>query len=888
MPTKQRIEPDIPDHEVLRKVGGGAYGEVWMARGITGAYRAVKVVWREDFDDERSFEREFEGILKFEPISRDHPGLVNVLHVGRSKDSNSFYYYVMELGDDIRTGREINPVEYEARTILSDIRAAAGNAQSVTPCVETGIRLSEALEHLHERGLAHRDVKPANIIFVNGKAKLADIGLVANRDQRTFVGTEGFVPPEGPGSAQADVYSLGKVLYEIATGKDRLQFPEVPDALHPESDPKQWIGLNQVLCDICDPKVSKRTITSASQLAAALRRIELGKKVKAPPKVMSIALWGLLVGLTGYATYLALPYVKPSINDPRNTIITQNDILVDPSRTHQDNPEDHTETPDDDSGEETVSTSTIKYCIVNFDVEPYDAEVFSLEGQSLGSVEEYLKGQVLEVGEELNLILRKNGYEDLLIHYTAPNQADDYPPFTMKLDRPPIIGKAWWDALDMRYNPFENRHESHLVSGAKWEIYTERDSVALSKDVREIEIELKNGKRNRIVCATLASANRMAEWLTKESIKEGRLESNQEIRVMFLQDYSSPHISPDMVELGIMPFRLVAQQIPYVSVMVQTEQVDAKIFIDGILLGNTGEKYTKVKPGKRLVQISKEGYKTFSETVDFSLQSSWSPGLITLQKNDSLIWGRAWTTKRGMQFVPFTETLMASAYETRVKDYALYIAAKKRRMPRPNNNRKANEPIVHVSYQNATEYADWLTGRDRDNGLISSLHRYRLPTDKEWSLMAGLKEKEGASIAALALTNLQDYPWKGGWTINVDGSLKAQSRKAKPVGNFSDETRKKFNKNLANYFKGYTDGNSGTSAVGIYPPNVYGIHDLAGNVSEWVSDTVGQNKLHVVRGSNFKSYNQKDLKTNYRTYIRDSASSDSIGFRLVIEKLESE
>ena len=91
MPTKQRPLPSIPDHEVLRKIGGGAYGEVWLARGVTGAMRAVKVVWREDFEDERTFEREFEGILRFEPISRDHPGLVNVLHVGRSPDRHSFY-----------------------------------------------------------------------------------------------------------------------------------------------------------------------------------------------------------------------------------------------------------------------------------------------------------------------------------------------------------------------------------------------------------------------------------------------------------------------------------------------------------------------------------------------------------------------------------------------------------------------------------------------------------------------------------------------------------------------------------------------------------------------------------------------------------------------------
>ena len=90
MQKKIRPDPLIPDHDVLRKIGGGAYGEVWLARGVTGAMRAVKIVYREDFSDERTFEREFEGILRFEPISRDHLGFVNILHVGRSNDHTEF------------------------------------------------------------------------------------------------------------------------------------------------------------------------------------------------------------------------------------------------------------------------------------------------------------------------------------------------------------------------------------------------------------------------------------------------------------------------------------------------------------------------------------------------------------------------------------------------------------------------------------------------------------------------------------------------------------------------------------------------------------------------------------------------------------------------------
>src|SRR5437870_9992080 len=89
--------PVIPDHELLKKIGGGSYGEVWLAKSKLGTYRAVKIVYRKTFEDIRPFEREFKGIQKFEPISRSHEGLVDILQVGGTEE---YFYYIMELADD--------------------------------------------------------------------------------------------------------------------------------------------------------------------------------------------------------------------------------------------------------------------------------------------------------------------------------------------------------------------------------------------------------------------------------------------------------------------------------------------------------------------------------------------------------------------------------------------------------------------------------------------------------------------------------------------------------------------------------------------------------------------------------------------------------------------
>src|SRR6185295_4022677 len=109
-----------------------------------------------------------------------------------------------------------------------------------------------ALGHLHRHGLIHRDIKPSNIIFIGGVPKLVDIGLVSEVEEaRSFVGTEGFIPPEGPNSPQADIYSLGKVIYEMSMGKDRTEFPEPFTALGQATGSQDLEEMNAVILKSC-------------------------------------------------------------------------------------------------------------------------------------------------------------------------------------------------------------------------------------------------------------------------------------------------------------------------------------------------------------------------------------------------------------------------------------------------------------------------------------------------------------------------------------------------------------------------------------------------------------------------------------------------------------
>lgn len=269
--------PLIPDLTLLRRIGAGSYGDVWIARTLTGVYRAVKVVDRARFPDDRPFQRELDGISRFQRSAGHQPRQLALMHVARL-EPQGLLYYVMELADDVATGTDIDPERYEPLTLKSlRMRRPVLPAAEV---VRLGVELARGLTGLHGVGLIHRDVKPSNIILVNGVPKLADIGLVSSREASvTSLGTPGYSPPEGSGSLSADLWGLGRILYELVTGCNTTEFPRLPPGFDARPDAAVLLELNEVVLRACEPDPKDRYAT-AQQMLDELLLIQAGRSVQ--------------------------------------------------------------------------------------------------------------------------------------------------------------------------------------------------------------------------------------------------------------------------------------------------------------------------------------------------------------------------------------------------------------------------------------------------------------------------------------------------------------------------------------------------------------------------------------------------------------------------------
>ena len=200
-------------YRTIRRLGAGGMATVLLAQDCTlGRNVAVKRLHADLSDDDlvRRFQREARL-----GASLNHPNVVAVYDIGTDDEG---VLIVMEY--------------VEGRTLRDEI--AAGGAIPPERALEILRGVADALDHAHELGVLHRDVKPANVLLrKDGVVKLADLGIATAAEQSritrsgSVLGTAAYMAPErldgAPGERAADVYALAAVAFEALSGRKAVE-----------------------------------------------------------------------------------------------------------------------------------------------------------------------------------------------------------------------------------------------------------------------------------------------------------------------------------------------------------------------------------------------------------------------------------------------------------------------------------------------------------------------------------------------------------------------------------------------------------------------------------------------------------------------------------------
>ena len=249
---------------VLSHCGAGAYGDVYYCQDVSGKRVALKVISKIRLGS--GWERELKGITNYRRLTEGSPFLMNIFHVGEDETS---FYYTMEPADPVP-----GVAEYVPDTLARRLESGGLVGESLLSVLGD---LMSAILVLHEAGFAHRDIKPENILFIDGKPRLADLGLLSplTGTMTQLAGTLDFLPPEersgespadSKGSRQRnDLYAFGKIIYCCITGNGADQFPSMPRDIPLTLQNKLFFRLVMRLCD----KDPSRRLTRLRDVVAA-------------------------------------------------------------------------------------------------------------------------------------------------------------------------------------------------------------------------------------------------------------------------------------------------------------------------------------------------------------------------------------------------------------------------------------------------------------------------------------------------------------------------------------------------------------------------------------------------------------------------------------------
>ena len=213
---KMLIHRSFDHFEVVETLGVGGMGTVYKGRDTNlDRYVALKLL-RRDLGSEEDHDAQLQEEARI-AASVNHPNVIQVFSLGMDHGQ---FYVVMELID---------------HGSLDDLMESQGRVPE-HQVLDIGIQIARGLRAAHRKALIHRDVKPANILFVDEQAaKIGDFGLAAFATQhpqnaendRVIWGTPAYVAPERlyhqREDVRSDIYSLGATLFHAVSGKPPIE-----------------------------------------------------------------------------------------------------------------------------------------------------------------------------------------------------------------------------------------------------------------------------------------------------------------------------------------------------------------------------------------------------------------------------------------------------------------------------------------------------------------------------------------------------------------------------------------------------------------------------------------------------------------------------------------
>jgi serine/threonine protein kinase len=205
-----RESQEIGQYKLIRKLGKGGFGEVWLAEKRS-QFVTKRVAVKLPLDDQVNFEAIRQEATLWEQAS----GHANVLPI---------------IDADVYDGQVVIVSEYADGGSLHDKLKTEGKLP-IKQAVEMTIGILNGLEFLHNKRIIHRDIKPQNILLQGDTPRLADFGISRAMQttaiSSTIIGTDAYMSPEafdGKRSVQTDIWAVGVVLYQLLKGI--LPFPQ--------------------------------------------------------------------------------------------------------------------------------------------------------------------------------------------------------------------------------------------------------------------------------------------------------------------------------------------------------------------------------------------------------------------------------------------------------------------------------------------------------------------------------------------------------------------------------------------------------------------------------------------------------------------------------------